>query len=71
MEKRYVFVKDWKTPNGVINAGREVYLTHGCVYLDGGMMSPYYANIFLSLINDEEKKGFNYLKPMQLIYNKC
>ena len=71
MEKRYVFVKDWKTSEGVIQTGREVSITHGCVYLDGGMMSPYYANVLMSLITNEEKNGFNYLKPMQVIYNKC
>lgn len=71
MDRKYVFIKDWKTPDGVIPAGSDLTLVHGCVYFNGGLQSQYYAAQFMKLINLEEKSGFNYLKPVQLIYNKC
>ena len=71
MDRKYVFVKDWKTPDGVIPFGSDLTIVHGCVYFNGGLQSHYYASQFMALINHEEKNGFNYLKPMKLIYNKC
>ena len=71
MDRKYVFVKDWKTSGGIIPQGSDLTLTHGCVYFNGGLQSTVFANMFLSLIDNEERNGFNYLKPEKLIYNKC
>lgn len=67
MVKSYIFVKEW---NG-LPLGSEIRLMHGCVYFNGGLQSPQHADMFLKLIRSEEKNGFNYLKPNQVIYNKC
>jgi hypothetical protein len=71
MNKKYIFVKDWRTKDGVILKGSDLTITHGCVYFNGGLQSHYFAALFMKLIQDEEKNGFEYLRPEKLIYNKC
>lgn len=70
MEEQYTFVKDWVCPQGTIKAGNTIYVTHGCVYFNGGLQGNVFAEMFFRLINQEKKSGFNYLKPERLIYNK-
>jgi hypothetical protein len=71
MIKSFVFVKEWNCPNGTIPIGSEIRLMHGCVYFNGGLQSTVFANMFLSLIVNEERNGFKYLRPEKVIYNKC
>lgn len=71
MEEKYTFVKDWLYDGKPIKAGNTIYITHGCVYFNGGLLAPSFQGIFMNLINHEKRNGFNYLKPEQLIYNKC
>lgn len=71
MDKKYVFVKDWKTPEGTIPKGSDLTITHGCVYFNGGLQPNVYANMFRRLIDNEERNGFDFLRPEKIIYNKC
>lgn len=71
MEEKYTFVKDWVQPEGTINAGNVLTVTHGCIYFNGGLMPQVHQKLFGTLIATEKKNGFNYLKPEKLIYNKC
>lgn len=69
--EKYVFVKDFITDEGRINAGSELYVVDNVISLNGGMLPANYQIYFMNLINKERNHGFNYLRPDKLIYNKC
>lgn len=64
-DRQYLIVQDIPLDDkseSVIKKGRYVYRTHGCYYLDGGFLSPYFQDQFDRLIEYEEKNGWKYLK---------
>lgn len=63
----YVFVREW---NGLA-VGNKVSKTHDCIYYNGGLQSPENAAMFNKLIEHEKRNGFYFLRPDNLIYNKC
>ena len=56
MDRKYVFVKDWKTSGGVIPQGSDLTLTHGCVYFNGGLMDTFYQRELFNLLEKERKQ---------------
>lgn len=40
-----------------------IYRTHGMYYMDGGLLPEDYQEDFDVLIENEEKNGWNYLRP--------
>lgn len=62
---KYVVVKAIPTNGGVneIKVNTEISVTHGCVYMNGGMLPRDYQTDFTRLIEYEEENGFNYLRP--------
>ena len=40
MEKKFRFKKDYKCAEGTVEAGRELMIVRGAIYLDGGMIMP-------------------------------
>lgn len=68
-QKRYVFLKDYKTQEGTIKQGSEVTLFRGFVYLDGGMLMPSYKSLIMNIINNDKLRD-EYLKEVQIIANK-
>ena len=69
MEKKFRFKKDYKCAEGTVEAGRELMVLRGAVYLDGGMIMPGYQREFLRLIEDEKLRN-EYLQEERIIYNK-
>lgn len=69
--ERYVFRKDFGMGNMEVPAGTEISKTHGCIYYNGGLLSPEFQNVFKTLIEREKRQGWNYLKPDMPVYNKC
>lgn len=69
--KKYVFVKNFITEEGEIPSGSELYVVDGIISLNGGMLPANYQYYFMDLIRKETQNGFNYLRPDDLIYNKC
>lgn len=69
MEKKFIFKKDYKSDEGVINAGRELMVVRGAIYLDGGMLMPSYQREFMRLITDDKLRD-EYLQEERIIYNK-
>lgn len=68
--KRYKFVKTLKLEDGEIPAGSEITILNDVVYFNGGMVQPYFRNLFLDLLEFEMVKGFNYLREIPIPYNK-
>ena len=60
---KYIFQKDIDRDDGVIRAGSEVTVIHGCLYFNGGLMDPYYAQDFWDLIHYEDEHGYKVLQP--------
>ena len=68
MEK-WVVVKECPISGGSLPVNTEIHLVHGCIYVNGGLMEPFYQREFLSLLNSERKKN-NYLRKLKNIYNQ-
>lgn len=54
-----IYVEEQKI---TIKKGGLVTRTHGCYYLDGGLLDPYFQDQFDRLIDYETENGFKYLK---------
>ena len=68
-QKKYVFIKDYSTRDGVIKKGSDIIIFRGFLYLNGGMVLPAYAAQLMKVIND--KKLFNeFLTEVEIIKNK-
>lgn len=67
---KYIFVKDYVTPDGTINTGSELFDVNGTIHFNGGLVDPYFQRVFTKLIREETTKGFNYLKKATMIHNK-
>lgn len=67
-DRKYLVVEDipyGDNPEEKIKKGCYVYRTHGCYYLDGGFLGPYFQDQFDRLIEYEEKNGWKYLKMIR------
>ena len=65
---KYFIEKDIPLADGKkISKGKMIYRSHGCIYLDGGLQSPEYAQDFEHLIEYEAKNGWNYLVPIKTV----
>lgn len=68
-QKKYIFIKDYTTKDGVIRQGSDLIIFRGFLYLNGGMILPAYASCLQKLLDD--KNLFNeYLKEVEVINNK-
>lgn len=69
-QKRFVFIKPYHVEGlGTLAEGSEITIVHGVVYFNGGMCSAYHGRILYDIINNEKLK-LNYLKEVNIIYNK-
>ena len=63
---RYEIVKDIPLGNGgFIKKGMLLTRTHGFYYLEGNMLTNDYQKDFDTLIEREEKSGWNYIVPLK------
>lgn len=69
MKYKYVFIKDFVTRGGVIPKGTEIIFFRDAVYMNGGMVHPSYADLFLHIVNTPELKS-EYLIGESLTPNK-
>jgi hypothetical protein len=63
----YLIVEDIpldSTGERVIKKDQKLYRTHGCYYLEGGLLDPYYQDQFDRLIDYETANGFKYLEKI-------
>lgn len=65
-DARYLIVKDIyvEERDMTIKHGGLVTRTHGCYYLDGGLLDRYFQDQFDRLIDYETENGFKYLKKL-------
>ena len=66
MNKKYVFIKQFKTNEGVIPEGSEI---RGSIYMNGCMLHPAYNNMIMNIINNPKLRK-EYLIEMDIIPNK-
>ncbi len=69
MRKKFIFIKPFKTKEGVIPEGSEIILFRGNVYMNGGLLHPVYNSMILNIINDNKLKS-EYLIETEIIPNK-
>lgn len=69
MNKKYVFIKPFKTNEGVIPEGSEIIIFRGNVYMNGGLLHPAYNNMIMNIINNHKLRK-EYLIEMDIIPNK-
>ena len=69
MRRKYIFVKAYKTNEGVIPAGTEIIIFRGNVYMDGGLVHPAYQRMLIDLLSDE-KLRHEYFIEREIIENK-
>lgn len=68
---RYVVVKAIPLGRGKeIKVGAELVRTHGGYYLDGYLLDKDFQKDFETLLSSEIKRGWNYLRPNNLITGK-
>ena len=65
-DARYLIVKDIYVEDRdlTIKKGGLLTRTHGCYYLEGGLLDSYFQGQFDRLIDYEAENGFNYLKEL-------
>lgn len=59
-----------KDGNHSIPKGTEITITHGCFYMNGGLLPKDYQEDFEMLVNREMKTGWKYLLPDNPIVGK-
>lgn len=69
MRKKYVFIKQFKTNEGVIPEGSEIIVFRGSIYMNGGMLHPAYNSMIMNIINNPKLRK-EYLIEMDIIPNK-
>lgn len=69
MNKKYVFIKPFKTNEGVIPEGSEIIIFRGNVYMNGGLLHPAYNNMIMNILNNSSLKK-EYLIEVEIIANK-
>lgn len=68
-QKKYIFVKEFKTSEGSIPEGTEIIIFRGFIYMNGGMVHPAYQKLFINLICNDNLKD-EYLREVRIINNK-
>ena len=67
-DAKFMIEKDIPLMGGKsIKRGSTLYRTHGCLYLDGGLLPADYAEDFEHLIDNEQKNGWKYIVPIKTI----
>ena len=67
-DAKFMIEKDIPITGGkTIKRGSALYRTHGCFYLDGGLLPADYSEDFEQLIEYEEKHGWKYLVPIKTV----
>lgn len=69
MNKKYIFIKPFKTNEGVIPEGSEIIIFRGNVYMNGGLLHPAYNNMIMNIINNPKLRK-EYLREVEIIANK-
>lgn len=69
MNKKYIFIKPFKTNEGVIPEGSEIIIFRGNVYMNGGLLHPAYNNMIMNIINNPKLRK-EYLREAEIIANK-
>jgi hypothetical protein len=70
MHTDYLVVKPIPYGENNIPVGTQINITRGVIFADGRMLRPNYQNFLATIITNEEKNGFNYLKPRTPIKDK-
>lgn len=68
--RRFRFVKPFECQYGKLKPGDEITVMNDRLFFNGGMVELQYYNLFMELIYNEIKNGFNYLKEVPILYNK-
>lgn len=69
MNKKYIFIKPFKTNEGVLPEGSEIIIFRGNVYMNGGLLHPAYNNMIMNIINNPKLRK-EYLREVEIIANK-
>lgn len=67
---KYVVVRPCPIAGGTMAEGSIIDLINGCIYVNNCMMAPVYQTEIMRVINTEESRGFHYLRPKPVMYNK-
>lgn len=67
-DSQYIVVKEIPLKGGgKIRVNTDVYRMHGNYYMDGGLLPPEYQDDFDRLIENEEKNGWKYIRPNNMV----
>lgn len=69
MMEKWVVVKECPIGSIILTVNSEIEIVHGCVYYNSCLMTPFYQNEFMKLIEKERIQN-NYLKKGKYIVNK-
>ena len=68
---KYIVVKEIPLKGGnSIKVNTDIYRMHGNYYMDGGLLPPAYQEDFDTLIENEQKRGWKYLRPNNPVVGK-
>lgn len=68
-QERYIFKKDYVDKCGTIPKGSQLDYVHTMYYFNGGMCDNYSRGLFDYIMNNPKLKD-EYLKRIEIIYNK-
>lgn len=63
MIRQFIFTRNFETEFGIISVGTEMDIVNGVIYINGGMIEPWYYDVFQTLISDEKSRN-NYLREI-------
>ena len=71
MYKKFVFVKEFKCPFGLIKPESTLSILNHNIYFNDGQITPVHYDIFYNLIIDEVTNNTHkYLREVPIPYNK-
>lgn len=71
MYKKFVFIRDFECPFGIIKSGSTLSILKNIIYFNDGQITPVHYDIFYNLINDEiNTNSHKFLKEIPIPYNK-
>lgn len=69
MQKRFIFVKDYKCEYGTLKKDSTIEINKGFLYFNGGLIEPWWSDYLEKFVKDEMEHP-NYLREIPIIYNK-
>lgn len=62
--KKFKFVKPFPIGNNQTKVGDELVVMENNIFVNNAMMMPFYRKVFMNLVTEELRNGFNYLKDL-------